>query len=659
MIKPYKILYGLLVTVSFLILPALASAKVYPLDYWALRDVMTAAEVSPDGKHLAILKIPNKTGNAIIEVYKTEEVGDPNAKPFTVDADPMEFRGIYWVTNEHIVVTLRQKVRDRIEGFNQGVYAGKLALLNITKKKITDFGSEDEGMTVENVLPNKENSVIVSEGNYSASKNKIAEPFRPRSYWELNLKRGSKKLIIRGKISLGQMEFDGEGNPWLARGFDVKKGDFVWYTRKPGEKDWREFHRLSEDSFEEFSVWGFDEADRNILFVVATNGNDKRGMWEYNVATKSFGELIYRRNDVDILGMIGHSNIWTNYDSPGAVYYETDKRHYEFFDGQEEANHNLFASKVPNAHNLRITSRSKAGDTLTVYNSGPRDPGTYYLYDKGKVKSVGSRQPLIESQHLSDVSYISYPSRDGKKIHAYVTTPSQGSPPYPLIVLPHGGPFVQEMVGYDEWGQVLANNGYMVIQPQYRGSRGYGLDFYMSSFIERGEGGYKMQDDKDDGALYLVSQGLADKDRLAMFGWSYGGYSALVAAAREDQIYQCAIAGAAVADMTQQVNYYRDLLRGAQEIQQMRYRKDSISPINEADKVNIPLLIVHGDVDQRVPPLHAKKYVKALNKNNIPHKMLWLKGADHFYNTLFYDHQKDLYENMISFLKNDCGPGGL
>jgi dipeptidyl aminopeptidase/acylaminoacyl peptidase len=212
---------------------------------------------------------------------------------------------------------------------------------------------------------------------------------------------------------------------------------------------------------------------------------------------------------------------------------------------------------------------------------------------------------------------------------------------------------------YDEWAQLLANNGYLVLQPQYRGSQNYGMAFYLSAFLNGGQGGYKMQDDKDDGALYLVEKGLADADRLAMFGWSYGGYAALVAASRTPQIYQCVIAGAAVSDPLMQVNYYRYQMRGAQRDEQLRMWDDSISPLREVEKVNVPLLIVHGDVDQRVPPEHAKKYLRELERLDKTYEYVELKGADHFYDTLFYDHQITLYEALIGYLKNDCGPGGL
>ena len=222
--------------------------------------------------------------------------------------------------------------------------------------------------------------------------------------------------------------------------------------------------------------------------------------------------------------------------------------------------------------------------------------------------------------------------------------------------MPHGGPFVEETVYYhDEWAQMLANNGYMVLQPQYRGSLKYGLEFYKSAFINGSEAGYAMQDDKDDGALHLVKTGLADPDRIAMFGWSYGGYAALIAASREDQIYQCAIAGAAVSDMRMQLNYYRYQLSGSQKISQLNYRDGAVNPIDVADKVNIPLLIVHGESDQRVPLEHFDKYTGALDRAGINYKKLVLEGADHFSSTLFYHHKMSLYENLLAFLADDCG----
>jgi len=622
----------------------------YPLDYFALRDVISNVELSPDGKKLALLRIPSKEGNPILEVYDTANM---KKKPFRMDAKPMELTAFEWIGDNDIVFYARQKVRDKIEGFNQGVYETSLARLQLKKKKIKKF--RIEGANIVNVLPKEKNKVIISVFDKSVGR---INDLRAYSYYELDLISGVKKLISRARLNLFNIDFDGEGNQRTAIGFDVKDNAFKYFYRAPDQKEWQEIYSLSENSHESFEIVGLDDAKQDGLFVVAHNGRDKKGLWEFDTRKKQFGELIYARNDVDVIGVRGHSNKWSYPDKVVGVTYATDKPHVEYFDGTEKALYDQLEKVIPYAYFVRITSRSRDGNTLVIYNVGPRDPGTYYLLKDGRLTTIGSKQPLLESEKLADVKYIQYKARDGKTISAYVTIP-HGEKPFPLVVMPHGGPFVQEVVMYDEWAQMLANNGYMVVQPQYRGSEGYGLEFYLSAFINGGQGGKKMQDDKDDAALYLVKEGWADPDRLAMYGWSYGGYAALIAASRKPNIYQCSIAGAAVSDMVMQYNYYRHQLRGASKVQQDMYRRGSINPIDVADQVNIPLLIIHGSVDQRVPVDHAKKYMNKLDELKIPYKYVELEGADHFSNTLFYNHQKKLYESIIDFLKNDCGPGGL
>jgi len=627
----------------------------YPLDYWALREVINNAQVSPDGKYLGLMKIASKKANPIIEVYETANL---DKEPFRIGAKKMEVTSFYWASENDIVFTMRQQVRSKIDGFNQGVYETKLAVADVEKKKMRSF--EETGPSIVHLLPKKRDKIIISffEGDPDGPGSKLASTFRPRAYWEFDLDKGTKKLLIRGKIALGNIDFDADGNPFLARGFDLKEGESVWYYRKPGEKGWKEIYRLSEDDFSTFVVADQDETKPGNLLVYANNGDDMIGLWSFNTSTKQFDELVYRRSDADVYGIRYHSNDWAYPDKVVGVTTFKDKYHVEYFDEVEGATYRQLEQIVPFAHYVNINSRSRDGNTMTIYNSGPRDPGTYYLLKDGHVQAVGSKQPLLESENLADLKYIEYDSRDGYNIPAYLTVP-QGEGPFPLIVLPHGGPFVHETVIYDEWAQMLANNGYMVLQPQFRGSQGYGMKFYQDAFMQGGQGGFKMQDDKDDGAMYLVQRGLVDPDRMAMFGWSYGGYAALVAASRSDQIYQCVIAGAAVTDPIMQVNYYRFQLRGTGREEQLRMWDDSVSPLEEVAKVNVPMLIIHGDVDQRVPIDHAKKYLRALKKNGKQYKYVELKGADHFSSTLFYRHQIELYESLIGFLQNDCGPGGL
>jgi dipeptidyl aminopeptidase/acylaminoacyl peptidase len=636
-----------LAAIFILGMPAQAAQKIepYPLEEWAKRADMSNVRLSPDGEKLALLRIPTKDGNPILEIYDANDLG---ARPFKMDAKPMEMTNFSWATDNIIIFTARLQVRDKIDGFNEGVYeysGGVLTLDKDPKKskwsKISEIGS------IRSTLPKKPDKVLIAGyegGSYYAR------------FYEYDVTKNIRKLITRESPKIGGIRFDGDGDPQFARGYDAQANEFLSYYRVKGTTNWQVVNRTSRDSFETWYPLGVDPLSPSDLLVIAHNGNDKEGLWSFDPESKKYKELIYRGSEGAIFAR-GHTNAYTNPDDIAAVgYYDGRDVKYEWFDGEEKAIYEQLKGLIPNADRMSISSRSRDSSSMVIYNRGPRDPGTYYLLKNGNLIVIGSTKPQFSSDKLADVKAITYESRDGKKIRGFITVPNS-KPPYPLVVMPHGGPFVGENPNYDEWAQLMANHGYMVLQPQYRGSTSYGLDFYKAAFINGGEGGHKMQDDKDDGALYLVDQGLADPDKLAMFGWSYGGYAALIAATREEQIYQCAIAGAAVADNIQQLNYYRGQMArypSSGSIEQIKMWEESISPIKEVEKVNIPLFVIHGSVDQRVPPEHARKYIKALQKYDIPHKAMWLKDADHFSNTLFYRHKIQFYPALIDFLEKDC-----
>ena len=629
------------------------AADPYPLDYWARRDAVAGVSLSPDGSQFALTRILERGGNPIIELYDSDNL---DKDPVRIDSSPMEIMpGIRWIDDDVFLFGTRQQVREQIKGFNQGTYKRQNVKYDGSAKKPLGRIRQDY-FSVEGLLPDKKNKILISvQEGVPDGMQSGGSTIRPRAYYEYDLKRDRKKLLMRGKIALGNIQFDQDGNATHAFGYDIRTNEYTFHWRPKGTKDWEEMYRLHRDSFETFRPISPDPVAENHFLVIAHNGYDKSGLWSFDAKNQKFSEALYRRNDVDSGRPFGHSNSLSNGDDIAGVVWCKDKCHREFFDPTEEALYRQLESIIPNADKIYITGRSQDGNTLVVANSSPRDPGTYYLIRNGKVSKISGRKPYLEHDELADVDYITYKARDGRDIGGYLTVPN-GDGPFPLIVMPHGGPYVSETTdAFDEWSQMLANNGYMVLQPQYRGSRKYGLEFYKSAFINGSEAGYAMQDDKDDGALYLAKQGLVDPNRMAMFGWSYGGYAALVAASREDQIYQCVIAGAAVTDPEMQVDYYRYRMEGAQKIEQLTTWDGAVSPINEVNKVNVPLYILHGDNDQRVPPEHYYKYVKELEKEEVPHKKELLEGADHFGDTLFYRHKMILYKSMLEFLSDDCG----
>ena len=630
-------------------------AKTIPLEEWAKRADVRNVTLSPNGEKLAMLRIMTTEGMPVLEVY---DANDLSKRPFRMDSDPMEIVAYYWATDDKIVFETRQKVRDKIDDFNQGVYEFSGGILTLDRdpkksawKKLNSIGRG--GIT--STLPKYPSNIIIS-GYPRNSRGTVTS--RSRIYYNYNIKTGRKKVITRESENLFGIRFDEDANPRFAFSYDGASNSQEYLYRGKDDSDWKIIYTRNRAEFEEFFIAGFDPENPDNLLVIAHNGNDKRGLWSFDPKEKKFKELIYRRSDGDVLRTVFHSNRFTNSGDITAVsYFDGRELSYQWFNGEEKAIYDQLKSIIPYADRIGISSRSRDGNSLIISNRGPRDPGTYYLVKNGELKVIGSTKPGLMSKDLADVEAITYNARDGKKIRGFITIPNS-QPPYPLVVMPHGGPFVGENPDFDEWAQMLANRGFMVLQPQYRGSKYFGLDFYKTAFIDGGQGGYQMQDDKDDGALYLVEKGLVDPNRMMMFGWSYGGYASLIAAARDPQIYQCVIAGATVPDPIDQVNYYRNRLnrqkdsRQAQE--QLNMWVDSVSPIKEVSKVNIPMLIIHGDVDQRTPPRAARKYMKALKENDKDHKVLWLEGADHFYDTLFYHHKMELYTAMTDYLADDC-----
>ena len=641
-----------LISVLVILLQSVVYASSLPLEAFAQRDSMRNVTLSPDGNKIALMRISERGANPVLEIYET---ADLTKTPFRLNADPMEITGYRWISSSDIVVSFRQQVRDSIQGFNRGVYENVLGKLDLDRKKVRKF--KEINLSIANLLVDKPNKILVSLQPKDVAG--LNPRFRPLSYYEFDLNTERKKLVLRGRPTVGGVQFDKDGNPIYALQFSRSSSAITHVMREPGDSDWTPIYTDVATDYEDFRVNGFDPQNDKRLIVTAHNGRDKEAIWTFDYKNKKFDELLFAHPEVDASGTVAHSNRWTYPNKVVGIRYVTDRQHIEYFDAQEKAINEQLRSLIPNAHDVSISGRSQDGKTFLISNRGPKDPRSYYLIHNGKLAKIGSSKSDIKAEHLARVEYIKYKSRDGATLYAYVTIP-EGEGPFPAVVVPHGGPFVNEYVSYDEWGQMLAHHGYVVIQPQYRGSLGFGIKYHQKAFLPSGQGGYIMQDDKDDSVKHLIKTGLIDKDRVAMFGWSYGGYAALLAASREDQIYQCAIAGAAVSDNDLQRGYFERAFNrpGADEstgfISLMNMWTDSISPIDVVDKVNIPLLMIHGDVDQRVPVKNAEVYLEAAKKTGTRVQYIELKGADHFSNTLFYRHKIKLYTNIIKFLKDDC-----
>jgi dipeptidyl aminopeptidase/acylaminoacyl peptidase len=270
---------------------------------------------------------------------------------------------------------------------------------------------------------------------------------------------------------------------------------------------------------------------------------------------------------------------------------------------------------------------------------------------------LAKEYPDIDKRALGRARFVYYKARDGLNIPAYLTEPNPqlcGPGPYAAVIHPHGGPWARDTMDYDRsgWVPMLVSQCRVVLQPQYRGSDGWGRTLWFAGDREWGQ---KMQDDKDDGAKWLVSEKLADPKRIAMFGFSYGGYAAFAASVRPNGLYKCAIAGAGVSDIERiWANFFTNAYFQSHQEPTVR----GLSPLTKADKIEIPIMVYHGDRDQIVPLIQSELFVDKAKAAGKPVEYHVLKDYAHGPAWTRKTNADQL--NLIStYLASGCGKGGL
>jgi dipeptidyl aminopeptidase/acylaminoacyl peptidase len=250
---------------------------------------------------------------------------------------------------------------------------------------------------------------------------------------------------------------------------------------------------------------------------------------------------------------------------------------------------------------------------------------------------VGDEYPALADAPLGEVRSLSYKARDGTSIPAYLTLPPGAAQKnLPLVVLPHGGPEARDEYEFQWWPQFLATRGYAVLQPQFRGSTGYGDAFRRAGY---GQWGGLMQDDVTDGVKAMIEQGIADPKRVCIVGASYGGYAALAGAAFTPDLYRCAVSVSGVSDLPAMLGTERT--QSGDESNSVAYWKESIgspydknvierSPARAAQQVRIPILLIHGLDDTVVPIAQSETMARELDKAGKPYSFVKLTGEDHW-----------------------------
>ena len=303
-----------------------------------------------------------------------------------------------------------------------------------------------------------------------------------------------------------------------------------------------------------------------------------------------------------------------------------------WFDAERASEQKAIDAALPGRVN-RVVSASAGKKRLLVLSASASDRGVYYIYADGRATLFGAVNPALTGTPAAEMRAISYRARDGLALHGFLTLPAgRDGAALPLIVMPHGGPFSRDEWGYDPWVQYLAAKGYAVLQPNYRGSTGYG-----HAFTDKGDGqwGRGMQDDMDDGVAWLARAGTIDSARVCVMGASYGGYAAMWAAARNPGKYRCAISFAGISDVRAQLEFDRATFKEREfrawrrRIQGSAPTLESLSPLSYADQIVAPMLIAHGSEDDTVPPEQSEFLHQALSRLGRVHEYKVYPGEGH------------------------------
>ena len=603
--------------------PATLNAEAF-----SLLPALSGPKLSPDGTRL-VGKVA-RDGEYYLMIVPLG--GGAPALVATGDHDLVRWR---WVTNDWLVVTAGAMVPF---GIGHEAYVTRALGVSADGKKVLpllksmkDLGQNGADMVWVARDGTPRIRLAVQRSIY------IDDPkFYPEVY-EVDVSTGRSKLVQGNREGIFDWYGDADGNIRMGYGRSGRyKGEPRALYRDQDGESFRELAVTDED----------DSAPIPAMFLPGGKAlaieDDEHGfsaIYEFDAATLKLGKKLYSTPGYDVGG------IAPTPDGRGVAgfYLSQDEQTVKWTDPAMLALQAEVSSMVKGA-SAAILSVSNDLKRAVVDLSASDTPGAIFLYDRTdkSMRRLGLGNSAIGMAKLNPVRSIRYAARDGLSIEAILTLPKGKSTNLPLIVMPHGGPFSRDFAEWDWWAQFLAQKGYAVVQPNYRGSSGYGTDFTDKG---KGEWGLKMQDDLNDAVTHLAKIGVADAKRVCMVGASYGGYAAMRAAERDGAMYRCAVSYAGVSDLSKLAKQADRALFGPRTADWLREQAPDladVSPINRPEKFSIPILIVHGKKDMRVPVDQSRSMADKLKET----------GRDVIYiEQPLADHHFSRSEDRLEFLK--------
>lgn len=636
------------IAVAFCTVAAAQSAAPFkptiPAEDFARRSKLRNPAFSPDGERFAAIQQVDGRMNLVAADMKARKL--TRVTSFTT----VDVSGYRWISNTRIVFS----TYDATKGLTEQQRGGGLFAVNHDGSEprelaATSRGCQFSAQTCRPVeffsrIAGSEDEILALIGERDSA---VPDLYR------LNTRTGRKTLLTEdnpGKVR--RWIVDKDLVPRAAWSVDDKKLEATFWYRDDASAKWRKVGSYGEfDPRMQPVAFDTDGA----LFVVSNLDGDKDALHVFDPKANRPGEKVAQHPLVDI----GDSVVMRSRDRAVlGLIIDADRPEYAWFDADLARAQKLADASLPGKSNRLVPLDN---GKLVVASTSDRDPGTYYLLDPAKrtLEELLRTLDWLQPEQLAQTSVVRYKARDGLEIPAYLTLPpGRPAKALPLVAWIHGGPWARDEWGYNPDVQFLASRGYVVLQPNFRGSTGFGRKHLSSSFKQWGQ---TMQDDITDGVRHLVSQGIVDEKRVCIGGASYGGYATLMGLVKDPKQYRCGISVVGVSDLVwmHELGYsdfnsynpdsadaYFSVTMG--DLTKDRAMLEQYSPRRHADKIEAPVLFVHGADDRRVPIKHAEGMRDALKSAGKPYEWVVYSGEGHGFAKP--ENRLDYYRRMEAFL---------
>ena len=621
------IIAGLLMLSSVSVFSQQSDVPLIPMKDFFRNAESRGYQISPDGEYLSFMMPVNTRMNVFVQ-----KIGEENTTQVTF-ATERDIAGYFWKGNNRIIY-----VQDSKGDENFRLFAVDRDGKN--QKDLTPFDKVRAGV-VDDLVDNANEMLI----QMNKENPQVFDVYR------INVNTGEMKTVAQNPGNITGWQTDHDGKLRIATTTDGVNTSVLYR-----DSEEQEFKPLITTTFKETFAPLFFTFDNKNLYVSSNIGRDKAAIVEYDIANKNKIKVLYENPDYDVSGL--------NYSRKRKVItfvnYVGWKQEYHFFDKEYKEIYDDLTSKLPGKQ-LAVTGINKNEDKLLVRTYSDKSLGSFYFYNvKSKeLKKLTDVSPWLNEEQLADQKPITYKTRDGLTIHGYLTLPKGVDPKnLPVVVNPHGGPWARDAWGFNPEVQFLANRGYVVLQMNFRGSTGYGREFWEKSFKQWGK---TMQDDISDGVKWLIDQGIADPKRVAIYGGSYGGYATLAGLTFSPELYACGVDYVGVSNIFSWMNAIPPYW---EPIREMIYemvghpQKDSLllrdaSPVFHVDNIKAPLFIAQGLNDPRVPKPESDQMVEALKKKGIDVPYMVKDNEGHGFRN--EENRFDFYGAMEQFFFKHLG----